>query len=116
MAVQIVPSILRTQVEQGMKLKELAEHYGLPVSQMKSALRQQGLTIRKFHLPKFVFVEENTEVEHTITDEYISLNPELEEQGVTVEDIVTIEAEDSSEDEVEDAPQVASPIATTTGW
>ena len=109
MAVQIIPSVLREQVQEGLKLKELAEHYGLPVAQMKAALKQQGLTIRKFHLPKFVFVEESvdTEIEHTVTSEDIQLNPELEEQGVVVGDIVTIE-EDSLENEVENVPQGAT--------
>ena len=56
--VTITPSVLREQVEQGMKLDALAEHYGLPKTQMKKALQQLGLKIRKLHEPKFVFAEE----------------------------------------------------------
>jgi hypothetical protein len=59
--VQIRPSVLKAQVEEGWKLKPLAEHYGLPVAQMSKALKALGLTIRKFHAPKFAFVEESVE-------------------------------------------------------
>jgi len=64
--VTITPSVLREQVEQGMKLDALAEHYGLPKTQMKKALQQLGLKIRKLHEPKFVFAEEenNTQAQH----------------------------------------------------
>ena len=57
--VTITPSVLREQVEQGMKLDALAEHYGLPKTQMKNALKQLGLKIRRLHKPKFVFAEED---------------------------------------------------------
>lgn len=56
--VTITPSVLREQVEQGMKLDALAEHYRLSKTQMKKALQQLGLKIRKLHEPKFVFEEE----------------------------------------------------------
>lgn len=56
--VTIIPNVLREQVEQGMKLNTLAEHYGLPKSQMKKALQQLGLKIRRLHEPKFVFADE----------------------------------------------------------
>lgn len=64
--VTITPSVLREQVEQGMKLDALAEHYELPKTQMKKALQQLGLKIRKLHEPKFVFAEEenNTQAQH----------------------------------------------------
>ena len=65
--VQIVPSVLRKQVEEGWKLKPLAEHYNLPVAQMKKALKALNLTIRKFHEPKWEFAEESTvEVEEAV--------------------------------------------------
>ena len=64
MAVEIKPSVLREQVEQGMKLDTLVEYYGLPKSQMKKALQQLGLKIRRFHEPKFVIVEENEQAHH----------------------------------------------------
>lgn len=66
--VKIVPSVLKQQVEEGWKLKPLAEHYGLPVTQMKKALQALNLTIRKFHLPKFEFVNEDQEEVQVIED------------------------------------------------
>lgn len=56
--VTIIPNVLREQVEQGMKLNTLAEHYGLPKSQMKKALKQLGLKIRRLQEPKFIFADE----------------------------------------------------------
>ena len=53
--VVINPETLKSQVESGMKRKELAQFYNIPESQMKLALHQQGLKIRKFHHPAFVF-------------------------------------------------------------
>lgn len=56
--VTIIPNVLREQVEQGMKLNALAEHYGLPKSQMKKALQQLDLKIRRLQEPKFIFADE----------------------------------------------------------
>lgn len=56
--VTITPNVLREQVEQGMKLDALAKHYGLPKTQMKNALKQLGLKIRRIQEPKFVFADE----------------------------------------------------------
>lgn len=64
--VSIDIKVLTEQVNNGMKKAELAEFYGIPVTQMTSALKQAGLKIRKFHHPKFVLVD-NTK-EDTITD------------------------------------------------
>lgn len=84
--VKIVPSVLKQQVEEGWKLKPLAEHYGLPVAQMKKALQALGLTIRKFHLPKFEFVNEDQEELLDITDEMeVIVNEEL---GIVQEPVV----------------------------
>ena len=73
MVVTIVPSTLRQQVEEGWKLKGLAEHYGLPDLQMKKALKALNLTIRKFHNPKFVFATEDVilgeEINHVVETE-----------------------------------------------
>lgn len=69
MAVEIKPSVLREQVEQGMKLDTLAEYYGLPKSQMKKALQQLGLKIRRFHEPKFVIVSEEETSHHNVIGE-----------------------------------------------
>ena len=58
MAVEIKKSILAQQVEDGWKRKALAEHYGLPETQMAQVLRDAGLQIRKFHAPKYQFVDD----------------------------------------------------------
>jgi len=60
--VKIVPSVLRAEINEGMKLIQLAEKYNLPVMQMKAVLKQLGLQIRRFHLPKFVIVDEDEEL------------------------------------------------------
>ena len=63
--VKIVPSVLRAEIEEGLKLIPLAEKYNLPVMQMKAVLKQLGLQIRRFHTPKFIIVDEEAEVEPT---------------------------------------------------
>lgn len=63
MAITIVPSILRKQVEEGKKLNDLTEYYGLSTLQMKKALKDLGLKIRKFRKPSYIFVEEVEEQE-----------------------------------------------------
>ena len=50
-----------------MKMKELAEHYGLPVAQMKNVLKTLGLEIRKFRKPLWV-IEEEPETLEAIED------------------------------------------------
>ena len=63
--VSIDITVLTEQVNKGMKKAELAEFYGIPVTQMTSALKQAGLKIRKFHHPKFVLVNNNNTVGDT---------------------------------------------------
>ena len=87
--VKIIPSVLTQQINDGMKLKPLAEHYGLPVMQMKTVLRQLGLTIRKFHAPKFVIVNEEESEAYAVTEQDLKENPELKENGVVEGDIIT---------------------------
>ena len=58
MAVEIKKSILAQQVQDGWKRKALAEHYELPEAQMAQVLRDAGLQIRKFHAPKYQFVDD----------------------------------------------------------
>lgn len=93
MAVTIVPSTLRQQVEEGWKLKALAEHYGLPDAQMKKALKALNLTIRKFHNPKFVFAEEQTTgqevIEDTIAMEAEEVNHVVETENTVEENVET---------------------------
>ena len=62
--VKINPKVLAQQVEDGLKLDALAEFYGLPKTQMRKALKQLDLKIRRFHKPLFEF-EEAEEVENT---------------------------------------------------
>ena len=61
MAVEIKKSILTQQVEEGWKRKALAEHYGLPETQMAQVLRDAGLQIRKFHAPKYQLGDDSVE-------------------------------------------------------
>ena len=58
MAVEIKKSILAQQVQDGWKRKALAEHYGLPEALMAQVLRDAGLQIRKFHAPKYQFIDD----------------------------------------------------------
>lgn len=61
MAIQITKSDLSAKVEAGWKKAQLARHYGLPVAQMTRVLKEANLTIRKFHAPKYVLVEDAVE-------------------------------------------------------
>lgn len=87
-AVTIVPSVIREQIEGGMKKKELAEYYGLPMAQMTKALQTMGLKIRKFHAPKFIIAEEEEvqTLEETLAVEEATSDMVVEEQEVTVQD------------------------------
>ena len=69
--VKIVPSVLKEQVDNGWKRKDLATHYGLPETQMAAALKQLGLKIRKKHFPKFEIVTEDTvvDISYAVTDD-----------------------------------------------
>lgn len=83
MAVQIVRQDLIDKVQEGWKKKALADHYGLPVMQMTKILKDLGLTIRKFHEPKYVLVdaiaEEATEavVANIVVDSMEELEPAI---------------------------------------
>ena len=63
MAITIVPSILRKQVEERNKLNDLTDYYGLSTLQMKKALEDLGVKIRKFRKASYIFVEEVEEQE-----------------------------------------------------
>jgi hypothetical protein len=65
MAVKIVLSVLKEQVEQGMKRKELAKFYDLPESQMAKVLKKANLTIRKFAIDKFELVDDTINSENS---------------------------------------------------
>ena len=75
--VKINPKVLAQQVEDGLKLDALAEFYGLPKTQMRKALKQLDLKIRRFHKPLFEF-EEVEEVENTPISDKIEDNPATE--------------------------------------
>lgn len=68
MAVRITKSDLTQKVEEGWKKDQLAQHYGLPMSQMTKVLQQAGLQIRKFHRPKFELVDDTVEVQSESMD------------------------------------------------
>ena len=72
MAVEIKKSILAQQVEEGWKRTTLAEHYGLPETQMAQVLRNAGLQIRKFHAPKYQLVDDTIEVVEEVTGEDVN--------------------------------------------
>lgn len=80
--VKIKPSVLKEQIDNGMKMKELAEHYGLPVTQMKNVLKTLGLEIRKFRKPLWV-IEEEPEAEGDLNTQEPQAEVEaLAQQGV----------------------------------
>ena len=61
MAIQITQSDLQSKVQEGWKKAALAEHYGLPMTQMGRVLKDAGLTIRKFHAPKYELIRDEVE-------------------------------------------------------
>lgn len=85
--ISINVATLTKQVEEGMKKAALAEHYGIPVSQMTVALKQAGLKIRKFHAPAFVLVTDDVATEEidnpTIPPEVADAPKEVAEEVVT---------------------------------
>lgn len=104
MAIEIKKSILAQQVQDGWKRKALAEHYGLPETQMAQVLRDAGLQIRKFHAPKYQLVDDtNSEESVEITNEG---------NDVVVGEDVNVLQEDTQQ-------EVATPVTTeepTAGW
>ena len=104
MIAEIKKSVLAQQVEEGWKRKALAEHYGLPETQMAEVLRKAGLKIRKFHAPKYQLVDD-TEGE---TTEGI-----IEGNNVVVGEDVNVLQENTQQEEV------TTPVATqepAAGW
>ena len=103
MAVEIKKSILAQQVQDGWKRKALAEHYGLPEAQMAQVLRDAGLQIRKFHAPKYQFVDDT----QSETTESI-----VEGSDVVVGEDVNVLQENTQQ-------EVVTPVTTqepTAGW
>ena len=81
MAVEIKKSVLTQQVQDGWKRKALAEHYEIPEMQMAQVLRRAGLKIRKFHAPKYLFVDDT---EGETTEGIIEGNDEVVGEDVNV--------------------------------
>lgn len=108
--VSIDITVLTEQVNKGMKKAELAEFYGIPVTQMTSALKQAGLKIRKFHHPKFVLVNNNNNTTENLGDtakEEVSKEEELmvgdlfsQSEEVQEEPVATQEAEETTSNSV----------------
>jgi len=115
MAVEIKPSVLREQVEQGMKLDALAEYYGLPKSQMKKALQQLGLKIRRFHEPKFVIVSEEETGHHNVISEGETDIPQtyFNPSGNAIQEVSFV---DDSEEEEETLPERISRESESLSW
>jgi hypothetical protein len=84
--VQIVKSFLAKQVNDGMKKDQLAEYYGLNISEMGRVLKQAGLKIRKFHTPNFELVEEE-ELDDVILGETSVIETEVVESENVTEEI-----------------------------
>lgn len=104
MAIEIKKSILAQQVQDGWKRKALAEHYGLPETQMAQVLRDAGLQIRKFHAPKYQLVDD------TNSEELVEITNEGND--VVVGEDVNVLQEDTQQ-------EVVTPVTTeepTAGW
>lgn len=114
MAVPIKKSILSAQVEGGMKKAALAAYYELPVAQMTKVLKDAGLTIRKFHAPKYELEDDMTEdvVENSLQ--------EVQEDVNTDEELESLQhAHESIQQEgelIEEVQEETSIEPETAGW
>lgn len=110
--VKIVYTTLKAQIDEGWKMDQLKEHYGLNHSQMKKVLQQANLQIRKFRQPAFILdmgnegtIEENVKAE--------TLNREEEQKEDSVENLFSVtETTDEVKEEVEDLSEL-EPISET---
>lgn len=107
--VEINKTILTQQVDAGMKKKELAKHYGISELQMGKALKEAGLTIRKFHHAKFKLVEDtaqdapevlvdNNPVNTTTTDD-VKETPEIIQEDTAQSDVTQVDDTENNEEE-----------------
>ena len=108
MAIEIKKSILAQQVQDGWKRKALAEHYGLPETQMAQVLRDAGLQIRKFHAPKFELEDDMEVSEEVHTD--VNTDEELESLQHAHESI------QQEEELIEEVQEEAPIVPETAGW
>ena len=93
--IQIRLSVLTEQIEEGWKLKPLAEYYGIPVARMKDILKSADLRIRSFRGPQVELVddtEEPTLTPNTIVESVKDTNE------VSTEELPIIEKEVSDFD------------------
>ena len=109
MAVEITKSDLSQKVQDGWKRKQLAEHYGLPETQMAQLLRDAGLQIRKFHAPKYVLVDDVSEAVAEVVQDSESVQI-VEEKG---EEIPQIQSEQTIDIAEVQAEQSTTPMAKT---
>lgn len=115
MAVQVTLSDLTNKVNEGWKKDQLAEYYGLPKAQVGKLLKQAGLTIRKFHLPKFELVDDTANATDAVTQDYIE---DSQNESLEVMDMVTNGIEELSQPEAthEVATQeTPEPVESNTG-
>ena len=90
---QIRASVLAQQVDEGWKRKALAEHYGLPETQMAQLLKDAGLTIRKFHAPKYQLIEDREDnTEETGEDVNVVESEVIVEEAIEAKEEVSTEA------------------------
>lgn len=100
--VDIKISFLEEQVESGMKIKELAQFYELPVAQMKKALKQANLRIRSFRKPQFNLIDD------TVADIQIeNIVPNVEFEESTPTNIVETENQAAVQAETEIAQEIS---------
>lgn len=107
--VRITKQDLEEKVQAGWKKDALAEHYGLPMTQMTQALKQAGLKIRKFHRPKFELVDEAEELASHPYEQAAIRQAEEEQEGVNMEATAVEDIETTSE-------EVEPETATAQDW
>ncbi len=103
--VRITKQDLEQKVQEGWKKDQLAEHYGLPVAQMTKVLKEAGLTIRKFHKPKYVLVDTEETQEDVNMEATAVENIEVETEQVQPETVQEAEAVGATNAENNEVPQ-----------
>lgn len=58
---KVVLSELKALVEEGKKMKDIAEFYGLPVNTTRNLLKKAGLKISRSQSPKFILIDDSQE-------------------------------------------------------
>ena len=94
--VKIIPSVIRQQIDEGMKMDDLANHYKLPKSQIKKILQTLGLQIRKFHKPKFEIVQEEETIDNIMDISNLD-NTDIQD---TVEEVLVEQEELATTNEI----------------